>query len=271
LCWGAGLADKVKGHCLEQCPFLFSMRIDLNADVGESAAQDRALVRIVTSVNIACGFHAGTPTTIREYLRLAREHAVAAGAHPSLADRDELGRRALPVPPAEVENLVLYQISALRGIASVESMRLSHVKPHGALYHMAAADELTADAVARAIALSGRDLHLVAFAGSLLIRAGKRAGLTVTAEAFVDRAYAPDGRLVPRDQADALIHDPAKASAQALRIVLEGQVRANDGSTLISVAADTLCIHSDTPGAVIIADAVRTALEKAGVTVAAPD
>jgi 5-oxoprolinase (ATP-hydrolysing) subunit A len=246
------------------------MRIDLNADVGESAPQDPALVRIVTSVNIACGFHAGNPTTIREYLRLAREHAVAAGAHPSLADRDGLGRRALPVHPAEVEDLVLYQISALRGMASAESIRLAHVKPHGALYHMAATHEPTADAVVRAIAMSGPHLHLVAFAGSLLIRAAERARLRPIAEAFVDRAYAPDGRLVPRDQPDALIHDPAKAAAQALTIVLEGQVRANDGSTKISVAADTLCIHSDTPGAAIIADAVRTALEKAGVTIAAP-
>jgi UPF0271 protein len=175
------------------------------------------------------------------------------------------------VRPAEVEDLVRYQISALLGMAAAESMRLSHVKPHGALYHMAAADEPTADAVARAIALSGPHLHLVAFAGSLLIRAAERAGLTAIAEAFVDRAYAPDGQLVPRDQPDALIQDPAKAAAQALRIVLEGHVRANDGSTKIAVVADTLCIHSDTPGATIIAAAVRSALEKAGVTVAAPN
>jgi UPF0271 protein len=247
------------------------MRIDLNADVGESAPQDRALVRIVTSVNIACGFHAGTPSIIREYLRLARKHGLAAGAHPSLADREGLGRRVLAVDPAEVEDLLVYQISALRGIAAAEATTLSHVKPHGALYHMAAADDSIADAVVRAIALSEGKLRLVAFAGSRLIRAGERAGLTTSGEAFVDRAYAPNGRLVPRDLPDALIHDPAQAAAQALRIVLDREVRANDGSTMLRIAADTLCVHSDTPGAAIIANAVRTALEKAGVRLASPD
>jgi UPF0271 protein len=247
------------------------MRIDLNADVGESAVDSPALIRTVTSVNIACGLHAGTPSTIRRYLRMSRDLGLAAGAHPSFADRDTLGRVVRSAEPAEVEDLVLYQVSALAGLATAESTNLTHVKPHGAMYHLGSVDERMAHAIARATAGAGRNLRLVAFAGSRLIDAGKQAGLVTIAEAFADRAYAADGRLVSRDHPDALIHDPVKAAAQALRIVLDGQVRAIDGSTLISVAAQTLCVHGDTPGAAAIAAEVRNALERAGVVVAAPE
>ena len=245
------------------------MRVDLNADVGESATDDPALLRSVTSVNIACGFHAGTPSTIRSWIRAAREHSVAAGAHPSLADREGLGRRVLSVAPAEVEDLVLYQVSALLGIAAAEGVKLTHVKPHGALYHMASAHEEIADAIARATAAVNPTLCLVGFSGSCLIDAARRVGLTPIAEAFVDRAYGPDGDLVSRGQPGALIQDSVKAADQAMRIVLDRRVRANDATTMVAVVADTLCVHSDTPGAATIASAVRTALERAGVVVAA--
>jgi len=251
------------------------MRIDLNADVGErtgsAAGEEPALLRSVTSANIACGFHAGDPSQIRRTLRLVRDCHVVAGAHPSLADREGFGRRLLPVAPGEIEDLVLYQISALAGMARAESLALSHVKPHGALYHLASSDDAVADAVARAVSDYAEDLRLVGFAGSRLIEAGRRAGLRTSAEAFADRAYDSDGRLVPRDRPGAVLSDPRRVVEQALRIVVDGRVLASDGRTPLDVSADTLCIHGDTPGAAHLAEAVRTALEREGVQVAAPE
>lgn len=249
------------------------MPVDLNADVSERsgpASEDEvALFRVVTSVNIACGVHAGDPSLIRRTLQRAREHGVAAGAHPSLADREGFGRRVRAVDPRDVENLVLYQVSAVMGLAAAESVAIRHVKPHGALYHLASDDDAVADAVASATALCGPGLRLVGFAGSRLIEAGRRAGLQVLAEAFVDRAYGSDGRLLPRDQAGAVITDPRRAAEQALRLALAHRVRTADGADL-EVVADTLCVHGDTPGAVRLADAVRQALEREGIVVEAP-
>jgi UPF0271 protein len=251
------------------------MRVDLNADVGESAdsfpaAHDTALLRIVTSVNIACGMHAGNPFLIRTLLRLAAQHGVAAGAHPSLADRAGFGRRADGSSPAQIETLVLYQVAAVAGLASADRARLTHVKPHGALYHASSVDEAVADAVVQACAVVDRRLRIVGFSGSKLIAAARRAGLAATAEAFVDREYVADGTLVPRDRPGAVVVDVGKAVDRALRLVLEGRVLASDGRTWLDVSAETLCVHGDTPGAASLAAAVRAALEREGVLVAAP-
>jgi UPF0271 protein len=270
LCWGAGLADKVKGHCVSSALF-FLMRIDLNADVGESTAGDEsALLCCVTSVNIACGFHAGDPALIRKTVRLAHAHGLNVGAHPSLADREGFGRRSVSVEPARVEDEVLYQLSALMGIAAAESVSLSHVKPHGALYHMTALDESTAAAVARAARLVSPALRVVGLAGSKLISVARNAGLSTLSEAFVDRAYEPDGQLVPRERPGAVIHDLHRVVEQALRLVLHHRVLSMDGSTEVTIAAETLCIHGDTPDAPRLAEAVRRSLEREGVVVAAP-
>jgi len=251
------------------------MRVDLSADLGDSSPDaatpgDIALLRSVTSVNIACGVHAGNPSLIRRLLRLAREGGVRAGAHPSLLDRKGGGRRVLDVSADEVEDAVLYQVAALAGIARAEGVELMHVKPHGALYHLASADEAMAAAIARAIRLVDERLAVVGPPESRLMEAARRAGLPARPEAFADRAYEPEGGLVPRDRAGALITDPAVVVARAVRLVRERRVLAADGVTDLQVAAETLCIHGDTPGAASLARGVREALEQAGVLVTAP-
>jgi UPF0271 protein len=248
--------------------------IDLNADVGESfgpwpMGTDASLIPLVTSVNIACGFHAGDPLTIRRTVRLALDAAVAVGAHPGYPDLVGFGRRAMEMASDEVEAALLYQVAALDGIVRAEGGRLAHVKPHGALYHRAAADPATAAAIATAVARLDPALRLVGPPGSALLAAAAEAGLATSAEAFVDRAYEPDGTLRPRSLPGGLYRDPAEAAAQALRIARDGTVIATDGSR-IAVRADTLCIHGDTPGAVTIAAAVRDALLQAGIALAAP-
>jgi UPF0271 protein len=248
-------------------------RIDLNADVGEFAAgaslgQDPILMPAITSANIACGVHAGDPEVMRATVRLARRHGVAIGAHPSLQDTDGFGRRELVVSPAAVEDLVLYQIGALAAIAAAEEARLSHVKPHGALYNMAARDRPLADAVARAVKQFDPALILFALAGSQLIEAGERAGIRTAAEVFADRAYRSDGSLLPRSQPGAVIDDPGLVVSRALTMVSEGAVAAIDGSR-VSVRADTICVHGDTTGAALLATRLRAALTAAGVVVVA--
>jgi UPF0271 protein len=252
------------------------MRIDLNADAGESfgtwtMGNDAALLPHVTSINIACGFHAGDPSVIRQTIRLAAEAGVRIGAHPGYPDLQGFGRRAMTLAPADVEDLVLYQVAALLGIARAEGTRLSHVKPHGALYNQAARDGALASAIARGVASLDPRLRLVGLAGSALIHAGAAAGLPVVAEAFPDRAYLADGTLAPRHVQGAVIHDPAVVGQRALMMVREGVVRSLAGDTDVPVRADTLCIHGDARGAPELARAVRGALERAGVRVSAPD
>ena len=251
------------------------MRVDLNADVGEGSSSardaDEPLLRVVTSANIACGFHAGDPTLIRRTVALVRACGAAAGAHPSLADREGFGRRPQAVDPAAIEDLTLYQVSALMGLARAEGVEISHVKPHGWLYHLASEDAPAAHAVARATAWCGRHLCLVGFAGSKLIDAGREEGLATLAEAFADRAYEASGRLVPRGRPEAVIVDPVRAVEQALRLVLDSRVKPIEGGAEIPISADTLCVHGDTPGAASLAQAVRSALEREGILVAAPD
>jgi UPF0271 protein len=247
-------------------------RVDLNGDVGESfgiwrLGDDARILGFVTSANIACGFHAGDPATIDATVREATRRGVAVGAHPSYPDLAGFGRRSMRLSPAEVEAAVLYQIGAVEAIARANGVRLSHVKPHGALYNDAADDRELADAIASAVLRAG-DYRLVGLAGSALIDAARDAGVRSASEGFCDRAYGADGRLRPRRLAGALLSDPAVAARQALDIATRGCVRVEGGAE-IALRADTLCIHGDTPGAVEIAQAVRAALESAGVRVAA--
>lgn len=246
--------------------------IDLNCDLGETAepAQWEVEARVlahITSVNIACGVHAGDPSLMRRTVHLASAHAVAIGAHPGLRDPDGMGRRERALTEVEVENLIAYQVGALAGICALAGVRLAHVKPHGALYTMAARDRQLADAVARSVATVDRRLILVGLAGSELIAAGKAAGLITAEEAFIDRAYRPDGSLVPRDRPGAVIHDEATVLARALSLARDGIVPSLDGPP-VTVRADTLCLHGDTPGADRLAQAVRKALADAGIRVA---
>lgn len=245
------------------------MRVDLNGDVGESGTPgtDAALMAILTSANVACGFHAGSPAIMRATVAMARDHRVAIGAHPSFDDRAGFGRRAIAASALEVETLVAYQVGALAGIAAQEGARLSHVKPHGALYNMAARDRTLADAIVRAVRALDPMLVLVGLSGSELVRAGRDAGLRTASEAFADRAYLRDGSLAPRSDAGAVIHDATAAAARAVSMVVDRMVTAVDG-TPVALDVDTIGIHGDTPGAVRIARQVRRALEEAGVTLA---
>lgn len=229
---------------------------------------DAAILPHVTSANVACGFHAGDPLGLAQTVALAARHGVAVGAHPGYPDLVGFGRRALDMRPDELEAAVLYQIGALAALAAAQGVRLTHVKAHGALYNRAAADAAVAAPIVRAVAGAsrGHPLIFVGLAGSLMLDAARAAGLPVAAEAFADRAYEADGRLRARSQPGAVLADPAQAADQAARIALEGRVIAYDG-TPVPVQADTLCIHGDTPGAPAIAQAVRAALEAAGIVV----
>jgi UPF0271 protein len=242
--------------------------IDLNCDLGEGAGHDAELMPLVTSANIACGGHAGDDRTMRIAIGLAAAHGVAIGAHPGFEDRPNFGRAELALAEREIFELVARQVRALAQIARAAERRLAHVKPHGGLYHLAARDRRTADAIARAVGSVDRGLVLVGLAGSHLLAAGRAAGLRVASEAFADRAYSPDGSLVPRTRPGALIGDAAAAAAQGLRLAREGRVRAADG-TDVAVRADTLCLHGDGPAAVAFARRLRTELASAGVAVRA--
>ncbi|MFO1506001.1 MAG: 5-oxoprolinase subunit PxpA [Lysobacterales bacterium] len=248
--------------------------IDLNADVGESfgawrMGDDAAVIASVTSANIACGFHAGDAATMRRTVALAQEHGVAIGAHPSLPDLAGFGRREMTVSPDEVYGFMLVQIGALHGIATAAGARLHHVKPHGALYNMAARDRALADAVARAVRDFDHRLVLVGLAGGASLEAGRAAGLRVAAEAFCDRRYRADGSLAPRGEPAAVIEDVDAAIAQAVDIAVCGQATAIDGSR-VAIHADTLCVHGDGPHAAELARGLRAALESAGIAAVAP-
>ena len=248
------------------------MRIDLNSDLGESfgpwpMGQDAALMDSISSANVACGFHAGDPGTMRATIALAREKGVAIGAHPGFQDLAGFGRREMKATPAEVEDLVLYQVSALAGMASAQGVRLQHVKAHGALYNMACRDGALAEAIARAVAALDPSLILFGLPNSELLRAGQAAGLRVAAEVFADRAYDPDGSLTSRAKPGSVIHDTQKVVDRAIKMARDNKVIAVDGST-IALQADTICLHGDTPGAAEHARVLRRGLEDAGISVA---
>jgi UPF0271 protein len=250
------------------------VRVDLNADLGEAfgayaMGADEAVLAYVSSANVACGFHAGDPMVIDRTVARAVRAGVAVGAHPSHFDLRGFGRREIAADPAEVEADVVYQVGAVAAFARAHGSHLTHVKPHGALYNQAARDEALARAVARGTARVGHDLVLVGLAGSAAMRrAAEAEGLRFAAEAFADRAYDAEGRLVPRSRPGALITDPSSAAAMAVRIVCEGRLAAIDGTT-VEMTADTLCLHGDNPHALEIARAVREALDAEGVTVQA--
>jgi UPF0271 protein len=250
------------------------VEIDLNADLGEGfgawrMGDDEGLLRFVTSANVACGFHAGDPSVIDRTVGLAVRAGAAVGAHPSHFDLRGFGRRSMVVDPAEVEADVLYQVSAVAGFVRAHGARLVHVKPHGALYNQAAVDETLARAVARGVARFDTGLILVGLASSAAMRrAAESHGLRFAGEAFADRRYEPAGTLVSRGAQDAVILDPREASAQAVRLAQKGEV-ASRGGAIVSFRAETLCLHGDTPGALGLAQAVREALESAGIAVRA--
>lgn len=232
------------------------MKIDLNADLGEGCGNDSALMPLITSANIACGFHAGDAQTMRESVRLALEYGVAIGAHPSFPDRENFGRTAMQLAPDTVYAQTLYQIGALAALVQAEGGVMTHVKPHGMLYNQAAKDAPLADAIARAVHAADPALILVGLAGSELIRAGERYGLATRQEVFADRGYLADGSLVPRSEAGALIDDEDDAVSRTLEMVLNGRVLSREG-TWAQVNAQTVCLHGDGAQALAFARRLR--------------
>jgi UPF0271 protein len=246
-------------------------RVDLNADVGESFGRwtlgdDAAVLAAVTSANVACGFHAGDPPTLRRTCELAADRGVALGAQVSYRDLAGFGRRFMAVPPAELRDDVLYQLGALAGFARAAGTAVTYLKPHGALYNAVVTDEGQAGAVVAAVADFDPGLAVLGLPGSALLRAAAAAGLRAVPEAFADRGYTAQGRLVPRAEPGALVTDPAAVAERAVRLVTQREVLTADGLP-VAVTAESLCVHGDTPGAAAIAREVRAALERAGVTV----
>jgi UPF0271 protein len=251
---------------------LTNPRIDLNCDLGEgfgaySLGDDAAIMPYVTSINIAAGFHAGDPSTIRKTLELASRHNVNVGAHPGFPDLVGFGRRNLAMSPQEVYDIVLYQIGAVYAFTRAAGLDLVHVKPHGALYNMAAKDRALADAVALATHRFDWNLVLVGLAGSELLHAGQAIGLRTASEGFLDRNYEFDGSLTPRDKSDAVIHDFESVSSRVVNWIREGIVMARTGERL-ALDVQTLCIHGDSPNAVALCQRARKALKEQSIEVA---
>jgi len=226
-------------------------RVDLNADIGESfgaykIGNDERILDLVTSANIACGFHAGDPSTMHQTVKIALEKGVGIGAHPGLPDLLGFGRRNINVSPQEVYDMVVYQVGALYGFVKAEGGNIQHIKPHGALYNMAAVNPGLAEAIAQAVYKISPELILFGLAGSELIKAGKKIGLRIANEVFADRTYQEDGTLTPRGELNAFISNSAKAVQQVLQMIKEGKVKSLQG-TDITIRADTICIHGDSP------------------------
>ena len=246
------------------------LTVDLNADLGEGGAFDAELLQIVSSVNIACGWHAGDAATMQATVAQAMRHGVAIGAHPSYLDRANFGRSEMNLPLETVYAEVLYQVGALAAIVRAQGGRLHHVKPHGALYNQAARDPALARAIADAVRAVDPNLALYGLAGSASITAASATGLRAISEVFADRGYQANGSLVPRSSPGALIDDTQEAVARTLRMVREGAVVAVDGSR-VAIAAETVCLHGDGAHALDFARALREALTAAGVRLAAPN
>ncbi len=244
--------------------------IDLNSDLGESfgtyvLGADPEMLSLVTSANIACGFHAGDPDTMAQTVRLAVEQGVGVGAHPSLPDLQGFGRREMQLTPQEAYHLVLYQIGSLSAFARVHGKTVSHVKPHGALYNMAERDSDLARAIAQATFDFDPSIVLFGLSGGRLVASGAELGLQVAHEVFADRNYQPDGQLVSRQMPNALIHDPEIAGQRMVRLIREGVITAIDGTDL-QMQADTICVHGDSTHAVVIAQHLRSSLAAAGIS-----
>jgi 5-oxoprolinase (ATP-hydrolysing) subunit A len=246
-----------------------SSSVDLNADLGEGAGHDAELFELISSANIATGFHAGDADTMHAAVSSARDSGVAVGAHPSLFDRENFGRKELKVTADEVFHAVAFQLGVFQAIAEAAGLRPNHVKPHGALYNMAVRDERLADAIARAIESVDPNLILFAPDKSELARAGEAHGLQIAREIFADRNYLNDGWLVPRTRPDALLRDPKEGAQRVLRMLREAKVRSVEGHD-VDVRGETICVHGDTPGAVEFARELRSQLESQGVRISAP-
>ncbi len=245
--------------------------VDLNADAGESfgayaIGQDEELFPLVSSASIACGFHAGDPAVMHRTVRLALRFGVSVGAHPGLPDLQGFGRREISLTPAEVRDLVLYQVSALHGFLQAEGGHLVHLKPHGALYNMAARDPALAEAIVQAVECLDPEIIILALPNSELIRVARLRGLRAAQEAFPDRAYMASGRLLPRSQAEASIIEPGIVARRAVQMVKERKTRASTGEE-VPILCQSLCLHSDNPGILQIAKSVRQALKEVSVQV----
>lgn len=245
--------------------------VDLNSDLGESFGQwtmgnDDAVLEIVSSANIACGFHAGSPDGILKTLKAAKQHNVAIGAHVAYPDLVGFGRRNMDIASDELTADILYQIGALQGLAKAIGVKVTYVKPHGALYNTIAHDKRQALAVIEAILAIDPALILVALAGSPLIALAKEKGLRVIAEAFADRAYHSDGTLVSRQKEGAVLHDPELVAQRMLRLVQDGGIESIDG-VFTTIQADSICVHGDSPDAVNLAKSVKTILVNHGVAI----
>jgi len=243
--------------------------VDLNADLGEGSGRDAELFKLISSANIATGFHAGDSDTMHAAISAAKKHGVAVGAHPSFFDRENFGRKELTISNEEVFEAVAYQLGIFQAIASALDVRPNHVKPHGALYNMAVRHGKLADAIARAIESVDPKLILFAPDKSELAHAGETHGLQIAREIFADRNYLNDGWLVPRTRPDALLHDPKEAAQRVLRMLREGKVRSVEGRD-VAVRGESICVHGDTPGAVEFARELRTQLEAESVKISAP-
>jgi len=246
-------------------------KIDLNCDMGESFGAyklgfDEEMIKHVSSANIACGFHAGDPVVMQRTIRLAKTYGVKVGAHPSYPDLLGFGRRNMAVAATDVKGYLIYQIGALQAFARVEGLELQHVKPHGALYNMAVKDPKLAQAIAEAVRSLDKGLILVVLAGSAWVNIAKEQGLRVAGEAFADRAYSADGSLVPRSQPGAVIKDKKEVAERVIGMIEEGRVKAITGED-VTIKADTICLHGDTPGALELAIHLRSALGDRGIKV----
>jgi UPF0271 protein len=244
--------------------------VDLNSDLGEgygrwTLGDDAALLDVVTSANVACGFHAGDPATIDRTVRTAVERGVRVGAQVSYPDLAGFGRREMDVAPDDLTADVLYQLGALEAFARAAGSRVRYVKPHGALYNRIARDPVQAAAVVEAIRRYDPSLPLLTLPGSAAMAAAREAGVAAVAEGFADRAYTAEGRLVSRREPGAVLHDPERVATRAVRMATEHRVESVDGGQ-VAVQVRSLCVHGDTPGAVDLARRVRAALEEAGVT-----
>ncbi len=248
------------------------MQIDLNSDMGESfgaytIGEDENIINYITSANIACGYHAGDPSVMAKTAALAKQHGVGVGAHPGYPDLAGFGRRNLQTFPGEIRNYILYQIGAMSAFAKAAGTSLQHVKPHGALYNFASENEGAAREIIEAVKSYDPDLILVVLSGSIVAQLAKQAGLKVAQEAFPDRAYLANGQLAPRKLPGSVIHDEAVVRERVVKLITTGKLISIDGKEL-SLKADTLCIHGDTPGAWKLAKTIRESLEKEGITVA---
>jgi len=243
--------------------------IDLNSDLGEGAGHDNEILDLVSSANIACGFHAGDASSIFATIQAALERGVSLGAHPSFPDRENFGRSEMAMPPAEVYSNVAYQIGAFHALTRAAGGRMNHVKAHGALYNMAARDRALADAIANAVFTLDPKLILFAPSSGELELASAEVGLQTASEVFADRNYLADGLLVPRTDSRAFVHDPIEAAERIIRILAEGKVRAVDG-TDVELFATTICVHGDNPQAVEFVRKLRRRLELEDVEIAAP-